>query len=114
MAATRISRWTPTGRGCHHRAFDAARSVVSPMVQLASSGLTRIARDRRDHRGDADVIEGAVSGCGWEPLAAAQDRGRAWREVFFDLGVVVGHDPLDVGVGFGGVAEGVAGGDEVE
>jgi len=46
--------------------------------------------------------------------SAVEDAGGAWGEVFFDVGVVVGEDALDVAVGFGVVAFGVADGDEVE
>ena len=57
-----------------------------------------------------------MRGISWpsDPLAAEQDLGGARRQVFFDLGVVVGQDAFDVGVGLGPVVLRVAGRDQVQ
>src|SRR5664279_2345799 len=112
-AATTTRRRADTRRGCHH-GTPASPSVVSPTVQAASSGLTVSAASTQTIP-VAHVMDGPVgSGGGWQPPAAAQDRGGPRRQVLFDVGVVVGHDPFDVGVGLGRVAQGLAGRDEVQ
>lgn len=49
-----------------------------------------------------------------DPLSAEEDLGGSGWEVFLDLGVMVGQDAGDVGVGLGPVVLRVAGGYKVE
>jgi hypothetical protein len=114
-AATVANRAALTGLGHHHGGeISAGWSVVSPTVQAASSGLTRSAATTDTDAAIHVIAMDRRSGGGWEPAAAAQDLGGPGWEVFFDFGVVVGHDPFHVGVGLCGVAQGFAGRDQVE